>query len=255
LIPVIRTLIDDGFNPIIYCRYIATADYVAAELARQFEHIPDVRVISVTGERSEEERDLMIAELERSPRRILVATDCLSEGINLQHSFDAVVHYDLPWNPNRLEQREGRVDRYGQRSAVVRTVLIYGQDNPMDEAVMKVLLRKAVRIHKTLGISVPLPVDSGTVVEALIAALFQPAVDQLTLFDSDRQGALLDESQSCSGSNWRGIGRRAGSRRAVPVLRSGASSRKRWRVNWKRAMPRSAIQLPSNVSSLQRAPA
>jgi len=52
-----------------------------------------------------------------------------------------------------------------------------------------------VRIHKTLGISVPLPVDSGTVVEALIAALFQPAVDQLTLFDSDRQGALLDESQ------------------------------------------------------------
>jgi superfamily II DNA or RNA helicase len=195
LIPLIQTLIDDGFNPIIYCRYIATADYVAAELARQFERVPAVRVMSVTGGRSEEERDMMIAELERSPRRILVATDCLSEGINLQHSFDAVVHYDLPWNPNRLEQREGRVDRYGQRSAVVRTVLLYGQDNPMDEAVMKVLLRKAVRIHKTLGISVPLPVDSGTVVEALIAALFQPAVDQLTLFDSDRQAALLDEAQ------------------------------------------------------------
>ena len=42
--------------------------------------------------------------------RVLVATDCLSEGINLQHDFDAVVHYDLSWNPTRHEQREGRVD-------------------------------------------------------------------------------------------------------------------------------------------------
>ncbi|HET9224759.1 MAG TPA: helicase-related protein, partial [Roseiflexaceae bacterium] len=125
----------------------------------------------------------LIAELERSPRRLLVATDCLSEGINLQQAFDAVIHYDLPWNPNRLEQREGRVDRYGQPASRVRTVLLYGQDNPIDEAVMKVLLRKAVSIHRSLGISVPLPVDSGTVVETLIAALFRPAPRQASLFD------------------------------------------------------------------------
>ena len=47
-------------------------------------------------------------------QRILVATDCLSEGINLQSLFDAVVHYDLSWNPTRHQQREGRVDRFGQ---------------------------------------------------------------------------------------------------------------------------------------------
>jgi SNF2 family DNA or RNA helicase len=47
---------------------------------------------------------------------VLVATDCLSEGINLQDYFDAVVHYDLSWNPTRHEQREGRVDRFGQTS-------------------------------------------------------------------------------------------------------------------------------------------
>ena len=52
--------------------------------------------------------------------RVLVATDCLSEGVNLQEHFDAVVHYDLPWNPNRLEQREGRVDRFGQPKPSVR---------------------------------------------------------------------------------------------------------------------------------------
>jgi hypothetical protein len=57
---------------------------------------------------------------------------------------------------------------------------------------MRVLLRKAVRIHQTLGISVPLPVESGTVVETLIATLFQPTVEQLTLFDTARQMTLLD---------------------------------------------------------------
>ena len=114
------------------------AKYVAEELTKRLK-VTDLRVLAVTGESSEEQRESQIAELERSPRRLLVATDCLSEGINLQQAFDAVVHYDLPWNPNRLEQREGRVDRYGQPNTTVRTVLLYGQDNPIDEAVMKVI--------------------------------------------------------------------------------------------------------------------
>ena len=192
LVEVLARLLRDGYNPIVYCRYIATAKYLGAELPARLKE-KGLLIVAATGEQSEEEREALIAELERSPRRLLVATDCLSEGINLQQAFDAVVHYDLPWNPNRLEQREGRVDRYGQRAPTVRTVLLYGQDNPMDEAVMRVLLRKAVSIHKSLGISVPLPVESGTVVEALIASLFQPA-EQLTLFDGEH-GALL-ESQA-----------------------------------------------------------
>lgn len=188
LLPVLEGLLRDGFRPIVYCRYIATANYVAGEVARR---VREVRALAVTGERSEEEREALIADLERSPRRVLVATDCLSEGINLQHAFDAVVHYDLPWNPNRLEQREGRVDRYGQASPVVRTVLLYGQDNPMDEAVMTVLLRKAARIHQSLGISVPLPLDSTTVVETLIASLFTPAPRQESMFDAGEQASLF----------------------------------------------------------------
>src|SRR5262249_1076149 len=188
LVPLLDELLRDGFNPIVYCRYIATANYVAEELGKRLKGASaDLRVVAVTGERSEEEREALIAELERSPRRLLVATDCLSEGINLQQAFDAVLHYDLPWNPNRLEQREGRVDRYGQPARRVRTVLLYGQDNPMDEAVMKGLLRQAVSIHRSLGISVPLPIDSGTVVETLIASLFQPTTRQTSMFD------LMDE--------------------------------------------------------------
>jgi superfamily II DNA or RNA helicase len=182
----VARLVAADYRPIVYCRYIATADYVAAELDRRLRpKWGDLRIISVTGSDDEDLRQQRVAELAECPRRVLVATDCLSEGINLQEHFDAVLHYDLPWNPNRLEQREGRVDRYGQPKPMVKTVLLYGQDNPIDGAVLDVLIRKAHRIHRTLGISVPLPVNSETVVEAVLKSLFlkgQPT-GQLTLFD------------------------------------------------------------------------
>ncbi|MCA0353669.1 MAG: DEAD/DEAH box helicase [Chloroflexi bacterium] len=184
IVPVVARLLKDDFQPIIYCRYIATARYVAEELTRALKPGNDTRILAVTGDHSEEERESLIAELSASPRRLLVATDCLSEGINLQEAFNAVIHYDLPWNPNRLEQREGRVDRYGQPAPVVRMALVRGEDNPIDEAVMRVLLRKAVTIHRTLGISVPLPVSNETVVDALIATLFKPPATQLTMFEA-----------------------------------------------------------------------
>jgi hypothetical protein len=199
-------LLKDGFHPIIYCRYIATAEYLAGELKRRFaKQWPDLQVVAVTGTSSEEEREERVAELSASSRRLLVATDCLSEGINLQEAFNAVVHYDLPWNPNRLEQREGRVDRYGQPVPIVRTLLLFGSDNPIDQAVLKVLLRKAVSIHKSLGITVPLPVDSESVVETVVRSLFKEEAreKQLTLFDMDAQlsfGDLAAENGDSGGS-------------------------------------------------------
>jgi superfamily II DNA or RNA helicase len=169
----VKRLLEAGLQPIVYCRYIATADYVAGELARRLERgMKDLRVLSVTGALSDEERKQRVEELGKAPRRVLVATDCLSEGVNLQDAFSAVIHYDLPWNPNRLEQREGRVDRFGQVVPKVKTLLLYGRDNPIDGVVLDVLIRKAVRIHRTLGVSVPLPANSETVMEAVLKALF-----------------------------------------------------------------------------------
>ena len=104
----------------------------------------------------------------REPVRVLVTTDCLSDGVNLQEWFDAVLHYDLPWNPNQLEQREGRVDRYGQAKKTVRTGLLYGTNNQVDLVVLRVLIEKARTIRQRLGISVPVPVESEQVVQAVI---------------------------------------------------------------------------------------
>jgi hypothetical protein len=101
----------------------------------------------------------------------LVATDCLSEGINLQSLFDSVIHYDLSWNPTRHQQREGRVDRFGQPAKLVRSVLLYSPDSSIDGAVLEVILRKAERIRKATGVTVPLPDERGAVTGALMNAV------------------------------------------------------------------------------------
>ncbi|MCX7985263.1 MAG: DEAD/DEAH box helicase, partial [Bacteroidetes bacterium] len=182
---LVYKLLNDGYQPILYCRYIATAKYVSAKLTQELQKKFDsIRVECITSELSEDEREQRVQDLKDYDFRVLVATDCMSEGINLQEFFNAVIHYDLPWNPNRLEQREGRIDRYGQEKPLVKTILLYGKDNPIDGALLEVLIRKAVSIHKTLGIMVPVPVNNETVVQAVINSLFIRGniSEQLSLF-------------------------------------------------------------------------
>lgn len=196
-ISIVEGLLKEGLNPIVWCRYIATAEYVAQALRQKFEKKgSQIRVIPITGSDSDDQRKERLEELVSYPQRVLVATDCLSEGVNLQEHFSAVIHYDLPWNPNRLEQREGRVDRYGQCAPVVKSFLLHGQDNPIDKAVLDVLIRKAVEIHKTLGITVPVPMESTSVSEAVFQSLFDKAEasGQLSLFGQveSEQLSLID---------------------------------------------------------------
>ena len=167
LVAHLRDLLAEGFRPVVFCRYIATANYVARELKG---HFKDATVDAVTGEYTPEERELRVASLIEAERPILVASDCLSEGINLQHGFTAVVHYDLAWNPTRHEQREGRVDRFGQKAREVRCTMLYGQDNPVDGFILKVIVRKAEAIRRELGVLVPLPQDEKRINQAMIKA-------------------------------------------------------------------------------------
>ena len=164
----VAELVKEGFNPVIFCRYIATAHYLGQHLTSK---VKNVTVGVVTGELTSDERTEKVELLGDAERRILVATDCLSEGVNLQDHFDAVIHYDLSWNPTRHEQREGRVDRFGQKSGVVRATLLYGANNPVDGAVLEVILKKADKIREELGVPVPLPDDGHTLSQALMKAV------------------------------------------------------------------------------------
>lgn len=192
----VEELLRDGFHPVIFCRYIATAHYLGRHFKSYFnKQLPEASVEVVTGELPPEEREERVARLaEVDGPRILVATDCLSEGINLQDCLDAVVHYDLSWNPTRHEQREGRVDRFGQSSKVVRATLMYGVNNPVDGAVLEVILRKAERIRKELGVPVPVPGEGQSLTQALLKAVLlrrrgvdPPAANrqQLSLFEEE----------------------------------------------------------------------
>ena len=173
LIDALTPLIKKGANPVVFCRYLATAEHVRNGLRKAF---PKQVVEAVTGVLTPDERRDRVAEMaaaddQKENQRILVATDCLSEGINLQQLFDTVIHYDLSWNPTRHQQREGRVDRFGQPAELVRSTMVFSPDSAIDGAVLEVILRKAEEIRKATGVTVPLPDDRGPVTDALMASM------------------------------------------------------------------------------------
>lgn len=213
LIRHIGLLVKEGYHPVVFCRYIATAHYVAEHLKAAF---PKATVDAVTGELTPEERRERVDDMEDAEQRILVATDCLSEGINLQHLFTAVVHYDLAWNPTRHEQREGRVDRFGQQADEVRCTMLYGQDNPVDGFVLNVILKKGEAIQKELGVLVPMPEDEARINQALVKAALMKRSDSRTsspqvAFDFGEPEQLLAPLQA----QWRDALEKAKANRTV----------------------------------------
>ncbi|WP_228900976.1 DEAD/DEAH box helicase [Streptomyces sp. DH1] len=195
----LKDLIAEGYHPIVFCRYIPTADYLAQQLDGKLGK--KTRIAAVTGTLSPQQRLERIEQLaaeeggDPSVRRVLIATDCLSEGVNLQHHFDAVVHYDLAWNPTRHDQREGRVDRYGQKRDQVRVITMYGEDNGIDGKVLEVLFKKHRQIKKDLGISVSVPDETASgVTDAVVEWLLLHGRQgsQESLFEMDGHQESFD---------------------------------------------------------------
>lgn len=201
LIDALAPLIKKGTNPVVFCRFMATAEHVRDGLRKAF---PKLVVEAVTGVLTPDERrdrvsDMATTDNEKEVQRILVATDCLSEGINLQQLFDTVIHYDLSWNPTRHQQREGRVDRFGQPAKLVRSIMIFSPDSAIDGAVLDVVLRKAEEIRKATGITVPLPDERGPVTDALMAAvMLRQGKSQQLAFD-----LRLEDGTRAMEARWR----------------------------------------------------
>ena len=190
---VLEDWILNGFQPVVFCRYIETANYLGEHLGtRLAATIPRLDLQVVTSEDPDDLRKQRIEGMAGDWPRILIATDCLSEGINLQEWFTAVLHYDLPWNPNRLEQREGRVDRFGQQAPEVKTCLLYGADNPIDGIVLDVLLRKVREIKRVTGINVPFPENSQSIIDTITQALLLNPDRRIQTRQTAQQGTLFD---------------------------------------------------------------
>ena len=171
----IKTWVANGQSPIVFCRFIESALYIEDQLKKNLPSGIDIRAI--TSLLSDEERREKIDEMAKNTKRVLIATDCLSEGINLQDKFNAILHYDLPWNPNRLEQREGRVDRYGQVGWInkkgeaqntIEVRVLFGEDNPIDVVVLKIIIEKIRNIQNTSGVSISIAEDNRSVMDKVL---------------------------------------------------------------------------------------
>lgn len=170
-----------GPRVIIFTRYKDTLDYLADNIQKH-PRFHDITVLKVHGSMDESSRRETLAEFARIPKAILVATDCIAEGINLQYFCAQLIHYELPWNPNRLEQRNGRIDRYGQPSptVVIRTLV---SEDTVEAGTLKVLVEKANKIREEYGFSPPFFGDDVSVIDLIHQEGLEVQVGQLKLDD------------------------------------------------------------------------
>jgi len=188
---------------LIFTDYVDTKRYLKRQLSQLLgEREADQRVASFSGGMSEDNRERLKAQFnadpDQEPLRILIATDAAREGVNLQNHCRHLIHFDIPWNPSKLEQRNGRIDRKLQRAPQVWCLYFLLEDRPEDR-VMEVLVRKTEVIRQELGSLSPLV--QRQVDEALEGGIDLEKLDalqgQLEGMDaaSNARGALLNKAR------------------------------------------------------------
>lgn len=128
-----------GEKAIIFTEYLDTLNSIKTALDAD----PEFRgkYVELTGGiRSQRKRTERIAAFSGPQIRILLATDAASEGLNLHHHCRRLYHFELPWNPNRMEQRNGRIDRHGQKRSPIIRYLFY-PDSPEDRVLDRLVTR------------------------------------------------------------------------------------------------------------------
>lgn len=138
----------DDERLVVFTEYKTTLDYLVRRLRERYE---DERILSLYGGMDDIERDAVKQAFNdpAQPVRVLVATDAAAEGLNLQNTARYLLHFDLPWNPSKAEQRNGRLDRHGQ----ARDVQIYhfASDADDDLHFLARVTQKANDIREDLG--------------------------------------------------------------------------------------------------------
>ena len=156
-------LAEDGTWPkwndrrvLVFTEYEDTRRYLERCLTEAISHTDRAaeRIATFTGSTSRQRREdikqAFNTEPGNHPLRILIATDAAREGLNLQRHCRDLFHFDLPWNPGRLDQRNGRIDRKMQPADEVSCHYFVHEQRPEDR-VLEVLVRKAERIREELG--------------------------------------------------------------------------------------------------------
>jgi len=183
---------------IIFTRYKDTLDYLEREIPKRLKDIvSDVQIVTVYGDLNEAQRRESLNTFQNLKTGILIATDCISEGINLQHMANQIIHYELPWNPNRLEQRNGRIDRYGQQVSPVNIKTLVMQET-LDAAILRVLITKARQIRDDYGFAPPFFGDDLNVID-----IIRGMGDAIPLTKAQKTLTYYNDAESGNDSNTR----------------------------------------------------
>ncbi len=159
---------------IIFTEWVATKRYLVEQLRHEINGTADAekRIEIFHGPTSEEDRERIKRAFNTPPSehpvRILICTDAAREGLNLQAHCHHLFHFDVPWNPSRLEQRNGRIDRKLQPEPTVYCHYFHYPQRPTDR-VLKVLIDKTKRINEQLG-------SVGTVLSPKLAKLIETGI-------------------------------------------------------------------------------
>ena len=150
---------------VIFSERIATIKMLKTRLQEDFNIRNENAICSFDGSMSDVEQEAMIEDFskEDSQIRLLICSDAGSQGVNLHFYCNRMFNYDLPWSLITLEQRNGRIDRYGQTKTPFIHYLIEKsgvKDVRDDLRILELLMDKEIEVHKTLG-------DTGSVTEIL----------------------------------------------------------------------------------------
>ena len=137
--------LDPAKKVIVFSEYADTVDAIVAHLATEGYKDTTVRLTGDVTSRAD--RTKALARFSGADARILVATDVAGEGLNLHEHCHHLLHFELPWNPNRMEQRNGRIDRYGQTHPPIIGFL-YAKDSYEGEVLKRLVLKIEAQIRK-----------------------------------------------------------------------------------------------------------
>lgn len=151
---ILRQATDDGRPALVFTGYTDTMEYLRDALADHYGerlgcYSGEGGAVKVGAEWKSVTKDAITRALSAGQISILICTDAASEGLNLQ-AAGAIINYDLPWNPSKVEQRIGRIDRIGQKYPDVRVVNLFLRDS-VDERVYSVLRQRCHLFEHFVG--------------------------------------------------------------------------------------------------------